>query len=258
MPVIVKAKKKDDGTEVEVELPSGYGLRSEIIEEMQESVDKDVGKRIAKAREKALAEALDDAEFRTSALAHWKIDPDAKPLKEGGKPTREQIDALTAEIESTKVKPVMEKLTKAEQRIQNLLGRDLDAAIIRAATQHGVKKMLLKSVDGGVAPIVAMTRQKFGLDEESDSWLVKKGDRFALSAKEAKDGSGQFMGVEEQFETMKANPDYADLFEDQRQEGSNFKKASETTGGVRVVSKADVSEGRVSPQDLATGKVRVQ
>jgi len=226
---LVKAKSKD-GAEVEVELPAGYGLRSEIVAEIQETVDKDVGKRIAKAREKALDDAIENEEQRAQLIERLKPHL-PRPTTGSGKPSKEEVEQLARDIEEQKVKPVQTKLEKAMAQVDGMRKRMLDAELIRAASAAGVKPFLLKKIGEGDPPVVAMFRSLFGLDEENDAWFVKKGERFALSANAGQDGVGQFMGAEEYFRTLRTNAEHRDLFVDERQGGAGFQSAG--TGGSR-------------------------
>lgn len=251
---LVKAKSKD-GADVEVELPAGFGLRSEIIAEIQESVDKDVGKRIAKAREKALDDAIENEEQRTTLIERLKPYL-PKPATGSGKPSKEEAEQLKRDIEEVTVKPIAAKLEKALATISAMTGKMRDAEIIRAAHANGVKPFLLKPIGDGEAPIVAMFRQQFGHDEESDAWYVKKGERFALSAKAGQDGGGQFMNAEEYFSTLKGNAEHRDLFVDERQGGAGFQGAASGAGGSGTVSKSDPIAIGQNLEGIAKGTVR--
>jgi hypothetical protein len=253
----VKAKDRN-GQEVEVELPAGYAPRAEVIaettERLQEAFDRDVGKRLAKTRAKALDEAIEDEEQRAKLLE--RLAPHLPKSEHsgdgrGGRPTKEQVAQLTQEIEAAKVKPLLEQLQQAQATIGQLRTASLEAQLMSAASALKVRPELLKPLfDGGTSPLLAMLSPQFGPDEETNNWFVKRGERFALSAKDPT----RPMGVAEFLEQLKTKPEHAGLFVDERQPGADFRQPGGGSSQAQDLAKLPPEERLTRAREMGLKK----
>ena len=250
-----------EGKDVEIELPEGYGTAEDFRESFDDSFAKEFGRRAKGLRTAALGEALDDEEFKTQALEKWGIDPKALEAAKSGagkldeQALKEHVNSARTEWERTKLTPMQKELEKLQTKYNSTLGRTLSAEVL-AATHGSVQDYLVKAVDGAEPAIVSMFRNRFGYDEESGKWYVKKGDRFAVSAKPSDEQT--YMGVSEYFSTLQGNKEYSDLFKDVRQKGADVKstdKAATVVEGV-VPSNDPLAFGR-NAEKIASGAMTV-
>jgi hypothetical protein len=228
----IKAKVKlADGTEVEGDLaspPSGF-----LSEEQLQS---ELGRRERSVRRAARDELLDDPDFKAAFMAKHglKVPVAGDP---SGRPDPEVLKALERDLEETKVKPVVARAEKAEERVKKLARRTIVGDIVRAAREAGVNPILLKSVDGNEPPIVASIIGRVEIDLETDEPVAMSGDRPRMSTKGIE--GRPYMGMSELFETMRANDQYSDLFVAENQGGAGVGRGASGAGNRPGVVFAD-------------------
>ena len=109
----------------------------------------------------------------------------------------DQVSELQETWRTNELVPVTQRAEKAETRAKGLLGRILNADIVREGASRGIQKHLLTPVrEGAAPPIVSMLGDLFGYDAESDGFYVRKGEGYEFSADPKEHGSA-YMGVSE-------------------------------------------------------------
>lgn len=190
-------KVMHNGTELEVPRPKGVFLEAEVNDKyIPKGAHNDQMARLRKdldARKdlKPAAEYLDDPEFKKTAVEKWGLDPSA---------TSEQFQAQLArqkgEIFERDVKPLTEKITKAEQRIAALQDKHLEASILSGAQGKVDPKYLKPAAKGGKPLVIALLKDAFQYDPEHDAWFAK-GTSETAPFLFSQSGDGPYMGPAE-------------------------------------------------------------
>lgn len=162
------------GNEIEVPRPKGVFLEAEVNEKyVPKGAHNDQMARLRRdldARKdlKPAETYLDDPDFKKKAVEKWGLDPNATSEQ-----FQQQLARQKGEIFERDVKPLTEKLTKAEQRIADLQVKQLEASIL-AGAQGKVDPKYLKPVSkSGKALVVALLKDAFKYDPENDAWFAK-------------------------------------------------------------------------------------
>lgn len=234
--------KNEAGEEVTITLdgpPSGLLLESDFETRFNERFKQRATSLEKTAREKAIEAALEDEEFRSSALKKWGID--GKPKNT---PDPERIAALEQDWTKKHVDPLKEQNESLRSRVDRLLGTRLNGEILAHAKKHGIKEEFLETPEGADEPmIVAVTRRRFGHHDESDAFYVRgdQEDEFAFSTKAQQGRKTPYQTVDEFFESFAADKKNAKWVNPQQQRGPKHRGGP--GGGPDVyISKADARD----------------
>lgn len=132
----------------------------------------------------------------------------------------ERLKQEQAGWEERVLKPKVTELTTSleEYKAQNgkLVTRGMQKEIVAAAAAAGVKAALLKAPNSqAVAPIVALTGDRYAYDPKTDNYYVKDGEGFKFSST----GAAPYMTIQEDLEAWAANKDNAEFIVTGRQNG---------------------------------------
>lgn len=206
-----------DGKSVEIDRPAGWLTEAEFSARFAKELGRRTSALSDKAVEKFTETLRKDENARAGFLASLGIQTGEPGAGDGGAGTNPKAAAalrkeLEAEFGKQHVEPLKGKLAATESRLGKLTERVLVSEITRAAAELGVRKAYLKpTVSGGLPPIVAMFRDTFAYDTETESWYVRKGDGFAFSAKP--DDGAPYKTVAEFFGDLAGSKEHADFFE---------------------------------------------
>ena len=177
---MAKVKVTDNGEEIEVQLPKGYVGPEELASGFvaKDFFEAEIGRRLSAARKGLVKkdEILADKDFREEALKTWGVVPrDEK-----------EIEKVREAIRTSELTPVLEKLKKAETRLQKASRIRLEARLLNKARELNlVDSLLTPPMKGAPAPIVGMLGGYFVEDEERDDFFLPdpSGQGYMYSAK---------------------------------------------------------------------------
>lgn len=233
-----KVKVGDAEHEVETEVSPEDSVRIFTSDQLREGFvpKKGLDRRLGAAKTAARTELLQDEEFKTEALALWKVNTDPAPDGDKNKPdTAAVIAAERKKWEDTALKPVQTQLADAQKKIGNLQRTTLHSEILSTASRYGISDDLLKPVGPKNQPlIINMIAPFFEQDPKTERWLVKDGDDFAFSANPK--GDDVYVGVDEFLnDWAKGNPTLAPNY---TQKGPN---AGDPNNPGKVDKKAEIA-----------------
>jgi hypothetical protein len=228
---------KEQDVEIEVDLKALNLLTKEEIASthmLKETFDGELDRRV-KGITKDLVKLGDigtNAELKKKAydILGVTVGEDGKP-----KVTVDQMQSLQEGWRTTELKPVQEQLAKATQRVNSLIGGQLDSEILAAAADAGIKKAFRTQVSKDqAAPIVTMLRGMFGYSEEHARHFEKKGDGFEFSA-DPKGSGAPYRGAREFLTEWAKKPENVDFIDAKKPGGANLGGTGGTGGtGGRV------------------------
>lgn len=198
------------------EAPEGFISLEDVAEKY---LPKDYIKKELSRRTKGMVAPdtlLEDEDFKARAMEHWKVAPASEPA-----PTPDLAslrEKIAKEIETKRVKPMEEEITKLRSREMQRRRDKLVSQIQSAAAKADIHAELHEEGDAGEpAPIVGMVESLYAYDEASDSWFRKDGDGFAASA------TGGYKSVAEGLaDWIKAKGKPGWLVKDKRQQGAGL------------------------------------
>lgn len=249
---MAKVKVMVEGKEVEVELPQGYLSPDEVKTSYvaKDAVTQIVEDRIGRYAKNAKKELLEDADFRTEALAAWNI----KPGDKSGKATPAEIEEALKEYERTQVAPLKKDLEAYKGKVGQLTTAQLHAQIIAEATAVGVKRDFLKPLPGSGAPaIIGMVAGNFGLDENTNDWLVRTPDGKSYQVSGEPGAPHPYKGVKHFFADFAKDPNFRGFLEDQ-QKGADHQQGG---GGKATVSRSDPRAMGANAEKILKGEVQL-
>lgn len=250
---MAKVKVTVEGKEVEVDLPQGYLSPDEVKAGYvsKEAASQLVEDRIGRYAKKAKQELLEDAEFRTEALAAWNVQPGGKG---GNSATPAEIEEALKEYERTRLVPLQKDLDSYKGKVQTLTRSQLHAQIIAEATAAGVHRQFLKPLPGSKTPaIIGMVENNFGFDEQNNDWLVRSADGKSYQVSGDTGAPHPYKGVKHFFADFAKDPDFRGMLED-RQGGADLKKPGDGSGKL-TVSRSDPRAMGLHAEKIATGEV---
>lgn len=245
-----KLTVKQGDADLEIELPDGWispdaaknYMRKDTFEaELSRRVDGVVKNQGYRKPE----DLLNDEEFAKTFIEKKGLNTDAN-----AKTLQEQINRAKDDLLAREVKPRDEKITKAQEKINALLNRQLRGSILEAGQAAKVKPEFLKVPEGvgpnAAPPLVNMFRDYFGYSDEHDEHFVKSGENsFQFPTK----GNRPYKDALEFFAELKQNPAYKYLFEEEIQGGPGAKPAS--GGGPQIINGSSVRISESDAKDFA-------
>lgn len=206
----------------EGEVPGGFVTTERLQSEVQ--------RRVAGARRTARVDYLKDDTFFREAAAHRGIE-----LREDGQPKGASKDdkAALERFKAQYLTPLEEKLEGAQQSVERYRRRALEADILQAAAELGIKDTFMKPVSAGAsAPIVTLLRDALAYDSESDSWALHENGQIRY------DEHGKPAGARVLIEEMRGGEAYADYFKNNKMQGANHSGITNTTA--RTYTNAEI------------------
>ena len=251
-----------EGTEAPVTIKVSYPEGSIPADKASDFMPKSAfASELARRTDSIVQNKRDDEEYKTEILAHWGIDPNAKP-GENDASIEERLTAERATWETTALKPIADDLATATTRIGTLLGSRLQAEILQES--GNVKEPFRTAPRAGAKPaIVSTVDPLFRFSEEHDAFFVADGPENFAFTKAPKEGSPPFMGVAEFMSDFLGQEANRELLADTRQRGPGVGDVNKGNAGeaaytltkeqasdpaqYRVAKKAAKEAGRAMP-----------
>lgn len=213
----------EDGTQVDVpvdsiqfdenESPQGFIPTARMQDEVK--------RRVTSAKKNARNELAADDEF-----VRELIEGRGGELREDGtiKGAAKDVRQLEDQWKAKHLMPLQQKIDDSSKQIERFRTKALEADVLQAAAEAGVKPAFLKPLtDNAEAPIVTMLKSSFAYDSDTDRWGLKEGDSFKYGP------DGRPAGAKHLIESLKANESYAEYFQPVKLKGSNYQGNDSTS-----------------------------
>lgn len=201
-----------------------------------------LNRRVKSIEKKAEAKFLGDDDFREKALTAWGINE--AELSKAGELNAERIAKLKEEWHKAEVEPLSKEKEAARTKLDRLLANKLDADILSAAREVGIKAEFLRSLTPGATPmLVASLRSQFDYDPEHDDFFEKDPKRpgeFAYSSKPT--DTAPYRTVAERIRMFAEDKNNAEFLERQKAKGPNFQGGGGGRGGDVVLTAVDAGD----------------